>query len=260
VKHCLLAKKEFGENKPEEKLKEIMETLPREQAFLQGPQKGDEEKFIVQVAEAFANRNKYLGSLKHMSHFFRTYSLKTKPYIDWVTSPGAGANSSLEKDLWETEDTYVTGPKGWKGLATDMSKFEREMKRVASMKNSERAALVKYCEDNLARIKWYHKYQADVHQKPADLDADAKKWDSAKSSLEQWIQKEKDDNKAEEERLKGERKKELQRQKDMQKEAERQREVQFANPLSDVNVFVTVDDPFADVRVDDVLNEYGEFV
>jgi uncharacterized protein YlxW (UPF0749 family) len=99
-----------------------------------------------------------------------------------------------------------------------------------------------------------------VHQKPAEGDAEKKKWETAKSTLETWIQKEKDDIKAEEERLKEERKKEIERQKAMEKEAARQQEIALANPLSDVNVFVTVDDPFADVFVDDVLNEYGEFV
>lgn len=258
VKSCLLAKKNLGDLVPEEKLKEVMELMPREQPWIQGPQKGEEEKFISQIAEAFANRQLYLSHLKHMSIFFNTYTPKTKTYIDWFISPGAGAATSLEKDLWDVEDKYVTGPKGWKGLASEFTKLEREMKRVSQMKNTERVPLLKECEESLARIKWYNKYLADVHQRAPELEAEKKKWETAKATLEKWIQKEKDDIKAAEERLKAERAAELQRQKEMQKEAERQHEIALANPLSDVNVFVTVDDPFADVVVDDVLNEYGE--
>jgi hypothetical protein len=258
VKHCLLAKKEFGDIVPADKLKEVMEAVPREQEFLQGPQKGNEEKFITQVAEAFQNRNSYLSYLKHMSFFVATYSAKTKPYIDWFISTGASAGTSLEKEIWDAEDQFVTGGKGWKGLGIDFTKLEREMKRVNAMKLSERTALIKLCEENVARLKLYNKYMAEVHQKPAEYDAESKKWETAKASLEQWIQKDKDNAKAEEDRLKSERKKELQVQKDKEKEAARVQEVALANPLSDVNVFVTVDDPFADVQVSDVLNEYGE--
>jgi hypothetical protein len=260
----LLAKKEFSESEtnPEEKLKEIMEAVPREQDFVNGPTAGQEDKFIASVGEAFKNRVYFQPYLKHMSIFSSTYTLKNKLYIDWFTSPGAAASASgsLEKDLWDSEDSYVTGPLGWKGKFTDFNKLDKDMKRVNAMKNSERTALAKLCEENTHRVDWYNKYNADVHQKPAEFDAEKKRWETAKTTLEQWIQKEKDNAKAEEDRLKSERKKELQRQKDMEKEAQKQREVALANPLSDVNVFVTVDDPFADVFVDDVLNEYGEFV
>ena len=78
------------------------------------------------------------------------------------------------------------------------------------------------------------------------------------ATIQKWIEKELADIAAEEKRLEEERKEEMERQKTLEREAQRQREIALANPLSDLNIFVTVDDPFADIIVENVLNDYGE--
>jgi hypothetical protein len=66
---------------PKEKLDEVMDVVPREQPFLQGPQKGQEEKFIAQVTDAFQYRNSFFSYLK--AHYPRSYLL----FDDLLTSP-----------------------------------------------------------------------------------------------------------------------------------------------------------------------------
>lgn len=160
----------------------------------------------------------------------------------WKKISGTGLLdfSSFVTRSRDTEDRFVTGAKGWKGLFTDFTVIDREMKRVAAMKNVERTPLVKLCTDNINRVNWYNqyvppfppifrdsinRYSLEIHEKADEFQSEKKKWETAKSTLEQWIQKEIDDLKAEEERKKEERKRELARQKEIEKEAEHQREV-----------------------------------